>query len=168
MGADTWFMRRHSRRRSADIAADFFPDEARIALVDEVTGLRDRLTQLEQQVLAQYTATAAYATIAEQRAEGVRAEARADLDRERRTLVGLMEALRTEVAERGASSIGGSTPAVSLGPLHAEVAALHVALERVQADNRRLREEVDRLQQEHLREEGWLATSGPAESLALR
>ena len=39
--------------------------------------LRDRITRVEQQVMAQYTATAAYATLAQQGAENARAEARA-------------------------------------------------------------------------------------------
>ena len=40
--------------------------------------LRDRMVKVEQQVLAQYTATAAYATLAQQGVEQARAESRAD------------------------------------------------------------------------------------------
>ena len=62
--------------------------------------LHDRMVKVEQQVLAQYTATAAYATLAQQGAEQVRAEARADLDRVQSTALGLIDKLRVEVNNR--------------------------------------------------------------------
>ena len=62
--------------------------------------LHDRMVKVEQQVLAQYTATAAYATLAQQGAEQVRAEARADLDRVQSTALGLIDKLRVVVNNR--------------------------------------------------------------------
>ena len=53
-------------------------DEATASIAAE---LRDRMSKVEQQVLAQYTATAAYATLGQQAVDQARAESRADLDR---------------------------------------------------------------------------------------
>ena len=62
--------------------------------------LRDRMVKVEQQVLAQYTATAAYATLAQQGVEQARAESRADLDRTQATVFGLLDTLRSDVNRR--------------------------------------------------------------------
>ena len=84
-------------------------DEAPKGFLDEspdntaaqaATELRERVTKVEQQVLAQYTATAAYATLAQQGVETARAEARADLDRTQATIIGLLDRLRTELGNR--------------------------------------------------------------------
>ena len=72
--------------------------------------VRERLVQLEQQVLAQYTATATYATIAQHAVEQARAEARADLDRAQAVIIGLLDRLRAEIAGAGigGESLGGA------------------------------------------------------------
>ena len=61
---------------------------------------RNRLVKLEQQVMSQYTAMAAYATIAKTDSEAVKVEARADLDRSQATVIGLDR----EVAQRSQHS----------------------------------------------------------------
>ena len=75
---------------------------------------RNRLVKLEQQVMAQYTAMAAYATIAKQDVEAARAEV-VDLDRSQATLIGLIEKLRNEVNTRldglERRTAGGDLPA---------------------------------------------------------
>ena len=63
-----------------------------------LANLGDRLDTVEQQLLSQYTSIAAYAQIAQQSVDSARAEARADLDREKTTLVSLVERARDENA----------------------------------------------------------------------
>jgi hypothetical protein len=66
--------------------------EARTAVAD----VRERLDKVESQLMSQYTSIAAYAQIAQQSVETARAEARADLDRERNLLISLVERAREE------------------------------------------------------------------------
>lgn len=72
--------------------------------------IRERLVQLEQQVLAHYTATATYATIAQNAVEQARAEARADLDRAQAVIIGLLDRLRGELAGAGIGGEGLGAP----------------------------------------------------------
>ncbi|MEZ5249747.1 MAG: hypothetical protein R2713_11185 [Ilumatobacteraceae bacterium] len=59
---------------------------------------RDRIARLETQMMAQYTAMAAYAQIAQNNTEAARAESRSDLDRSQSTVIGLIERVRRECA----------------------------------------------------------------------
>ena len=140
--------------------------------------LRDRMVRVEQQVLAQYTATAAYATLAQQGVESARAEARADLDRTQATVIGLIDKLRTEVSNR----VEGldARPSISAGAavsldvssrfavLEERMHAMIGALEDCVRENLLLRRQVDELLQRQMQQEGWLVSSGSASSLALR
>jgi hypothetical protein len=86
---------------------DFLPEvdvqEAQTAVAD----VRERLDKVEAQLLSQYTAMAAYAQIAQQSVETARAEARADLDREKGILVSLVERTRNELhVEHGGGEPG--------------------------------------------------------------
>jgi len=87
---------------------------------DVTIELRDRLSTLEQQVLAQFTAMAAYTTIAEQRSETLRAEARANVDRSHAVLVGLLDKLRRELP--------ASTASPAIGDAAARISSLEVAV----------------------------------------
>ena len=75
-------------------AQAFLPEvdvqETRTAIVE----VRHRLDTVESQVLSQYTSIAAYAHIAQQSVDTARAEARADLDREKDVLLSLIDRMR--------------------------------------------------------------------------
>lgn len=66
--------------------------EAQTAVAD----VRGRLDKVENQLMSQYTSIAAYAEIAQKSVETARAEARADLDREKRLLLSLVERARDD------------------------------------------------------------------------
>jgi hypothetical protein len=87
-------------RRKSDMWQDkgegFLPAEERQEAEAAAADTRDRLAKLEEQLLSQYTSMATYAQIAQQAVETARAEARADLDREKATLISLLERVRTE------------------------------------------------------------------------
>jgi replicative DNA helicase len=139
--------------------------------------LRDRVTKVEQQVLAQYTATAAYATLAQQGLKTTRDEARADLDRTQSTLIGLLDRLRMELSGRldGIES-RPSLPSTSLAldaasrlaMMEDRMNAMVGALESCVRDNMVLRQQVDELLQRQMQQDGWLVSSGSASELSLR
>ena len=62
---------------------------------------------------SQYTSVAAYASIAQEQVEFTRNEARADLDRTRQTLIGLVEQVRDEAGAAPKTRVPGAPP----GPL---------------------------------------------------
>ena len=138
--------------------------------------LRDRV-KVEQQVLAQYTATAAYATLAQQGVETARAEARADLDRTQWTIIGLLDRLRTEIGSRlDGIEARPSLPSTSLAldaasrlaMLEDRMSAMVGALESCVHENMLLRQQVDELLQRQMQHDGWLVSSGGASELSLR
>jgi hypothetical protein len=140
--------------------------------------LRDRMVKVEQQVLAQYTATAAYATLAQQGVENARAEARADLDRTQATLIGLIDRLRTEVVnkvdgfEARPSMSAGAAVSLDVSSrfsvLEERMHAMIGALEDCVRENLLLRRQVDELLQQKMEQEGWLVSSGSSSSLSLQ
>lgn len=71
-------------------------DEATAELLTTVEQLRTELSDLKARVDSQFTTIAAHAEIARQQAEFVREEARADLSRNRETLIGLIEQVRSD------------------------------------------------------------------------
>ena len=139
--------------------------------------LRDRMVKVEQQVLAQYTATAAYATLAQQGAEQVRAEARADLDRSQSTIIGLLDRLRAEIGGRldGLDARphqgGGAMPtdvAARLAAMEDRMSGVLHALEGCVHENMQLRAQIDELTQRQMQNEGWLVSNGGPSELSLR
>ena len=148
-------------------------DESATSVAGE---LRDRMVKVEQQVLAQYTATAAYATLAQQGVDGVRREARADLDRSQATIIGLLDRLRSEINNR----LDGvdARPHMSANALPSDAAArlsamedrmsgvLH-ALEGCVHENMILRQQIDELVQRQMQSDGWLVSNGGASELSL-
>ena len=128
-------------------------------------------------MLAQYTATAAYATLAQQGVETARAESRADLDRSQSTVIGLLDRLRTEVNGRvDAIEARPSLPSTSLAldaasrlaALEDRMNAMVGALESCVRDNILLRDQVDELLQRQMQSDGWLVSSGSSSELSLR
>lgn len=70
-------------------------DEAVAELLTTVEQLRAEVSDLKARVDSQFTTIAAHAEIARQQAEFARQEARADLERSRETLIGLIEQVRS-------------------------------------------------------------------------
>ncbi len=94
-------------RRKSDMWQDmkdesFLPGEGEQAAQAAAADVQDRLTILEDQLRSQFNSMSTYHQIALQAAETARAEARADLDRERATLVSLVERVRTEAVSGSA------------------------------------------------------------------
>jgi hypothetical protein len=151
---------------------EFLPDEA--AQESRLAGndLRERVSKLETQMMAQYTAMAAYAQIAQNNTEAARAEARHDLDRSQSTVIGLVERVRRECADaiQGVQTRGGSgegSDAARLAALEQRFDGLAAALERSIETQRALAEQVAALIEERMQRNGWLATDGSADSLSL-
>lgn len=160
-----------------ELAMPFLDPESNESATSVAVELRDRMVKVEQQVLAQYTATAAYATLAQQGVETARAEARADLDRTQATLIGLIDRLRTELTNRmDGVEARPSLPSTSLAldaasrlaMVEDRLSAMVGALESCVRDNIVLRQQVDELLQRQMQHDGWLVSSGSASELSLR
>ena len=135
-----------------DAGAEFFPDEPIQEVRAANNDLRERVAKLEVQMMAQYTAMAAYATIAQNNVDAVKAESRHDLDRTQSTLIGLVERVRRECADAGQ----GVEARTGAG-----------ALERSIETQRALAEQVAVLLDEKMHREGWLVANGTSEDLSL-
>lgn len=139
--------------------------------------LRERLLKVEEQVLGQYSSTAAYATLAQQGVDQARAEARADHERLQHTIIGLLDRLRVEMNERldaleARPAQAGPSLSVDASARLAELdTRTNVAINAMHAfsqENIRLRQQVEELLALQMRNEGWLVSSGSASELALR
>jgi hypothetical protein len=161
-----------------ELTKPFLDPESEHGTASVAIELRDRMVRVEQQVLAQYTATAAYATLAQQGVDNARAEARADLDRTQATLIGLIDRLRTEVTNkvdgfetRPSMSAGAAVSldvASRFSVLEERMHAMIGALEDCVRENLLLRRQVDELLQQKMLQEGWLVSTGSSSSLSLR
>jgi hypothetical protein len=158
-----------------ELLEPFLPEEAAEVASATAIEFRKRLVKVEQQVMAQYTSMAAYATIAKQDFESGRAEGRADLDRSQGTLIGLLEKLRNEVNTRldglERRSNGGDLSGDAgsrLGRLEQNLAEATSALQQCLEENNQLRAQVAELVERQMHEEGWLVSSGSTEALSLR
>lgn len=138
--------------------------------------LRDRMVRVEQQVLAQYTATAAYATLAQQGVDQARAESRADLDRSQSTIIGLLDRLRSEVNNRldgvdarphMSSAAQPSDTAARLAAMEERMSGVLHALEGCIHENMALRQQIEELMQRQMHSEGWLVSNGGPSELSL-
>ena len=139
--------------------------------------LRERLLKLEEQVLGQYSSTAAYATLAQQGADQARAEARADHERLQTTIIGLLDRLRVEMNTRldalelrpaaGAAALTTDASA-RFAELEEKTNVVITALHAFGQENVRLRQQVEELLTQQMRTDGWLVSSGSASELALR
>lgn len=178
--------RRSDKQWSDGSAGDhpFLPDDEGDAGPLAFARLRDRVERLEQQVGAQYTATAAYATLSQQGLDEARAEARADLDRTNATLIALLDRLRAEVAGRldalhtgqmfssgapGAGGIGVSADvSTRLASMEERITGLMRALEASVHENMVLRQQIGDLQRKVMQADGWLVSGGGPSDLTLR
>jgi hypothetical protein len=88
-------------------------DEDGAAVQASLAQLHLKVAALEEQMRSQYTSVAAYASIAQEQVEFTHNEARADLDRTRQTLIGLVEQVRDEATTAPKTRVPGAPP----GPL---------------------------------------------------
>lgn len=161
-----------------DTTGEFLPDEPSDDWRAAAHDLRERVAKLENQVMQQYTAMAAYATIAQKNIEALQAEARSDLDRSQSTTIGLIERVRRETNEqiqtlRAREATGGpgaldAASAARLGVLEQRFEALASALERSIQNQCALAEQLATLLDERMRNEGWLVAAGSTADLSLR
>ncbi|CAM9880964.1 unnamed protein product [Phaeothamnion confervicola] len=172
-------MRRTSKTWSEmdELTKPFLPDESVESATAVAIELRSRLVKVEQQALALYTAMASYAMIAQQSVDTARGEARADLDRSQATMIGLIEKLRTEVtarldgAARRADTIAATAAVVPedrLAALESQMSTMSTAMDAVRHENVELRRQLSGLVGEQMERDGWLVSSGSADSLTLR
>ncbi|MEX0848320.1 MAG: hypothetical protein WD023_11140 [Ilumatobacteraceae bacterium] len=155
--------------------ATFLPDEETQEIRAIGHDLRERIAKLEVQMMAQYTAMAAYATIAQNNVDAVKAESRHDVDRTQSTLIGLVERVRQESLEaakqRGPNGGALPPPVIDeprLVSIEQRFEALASALERSIEMQRALAEQVAVLVEEKMQREGWLVTNGSVDDLSLR
>lgn len=151
----------------------FLPDETAQDVKIASNDLRERVGKLETQMMAQYTAMAAYAQIAQNNTEAVRAEGRHDLDRSQSTVIGLIERVRRECTDavQGAQArqgTGEGSDDARVGRLEARFEGLAAALERSIETQRALAEQVAALIDEKMHREGWLVADGTSDDLSLR
>jgi hypothetical protein len=160
-----------------DMTAPFLADEPGAEWRAAANDLRERVAKLENQVLQQYTAMAAYATIAQKNIEAVQAENRNDLDRSQTTTIGLVERLRRETYEQiqalrtregAAPGALGADAAARLDILDQRIEALATALERSIQNQCVLAEQLATLLDERMQRDGWLVASGSVGDLSLR
>ncbi|MDW3215100.1 MAG: hypothetical protein R8G01_13940 [Ilumatobacteraceae bacterium] len=109
-------------------------DEAAAELLTTVEQLRAEVADLKARVDSQFTTIAAHAEIARQQAEFAREEARADLDRNRETLIGLIEHVRSGEPD---VHVPGTRPGPSsettterIGDVERRIAELGTSVER--------------------------------------
>ena len=171
-------MRRSEKRwmEHDELTRPFLSPDSDESTTSIAVELRDRMVKVEQQVLAQYTATAAYATLAQQAVDKARSEARADLDRSQSTIIGLLDRLRSEVGNRldgldARSHTGGSSlpsdSAARLAAMEDRMKGVLTALEGCVHENMALRQQIDELMQRQMLSDGWLVSNGGASELSL-
>lgn len=150
----------------------FFADEAAREIRVAASDLRDRIAKLETQMMAQYTAMAAYATIAQNAADAVRAELRSDIDRSQSTTIGLVERVRRECADsitgiQVRTGGGDGSDAARLDSLENRFEALAEALQSSIEAQSSLAEQMTVLLEEKMHREGWLVANGTADDLSM-
>jgi len=108
-----------------------FGDEQAAALRSDLDELRGAVAELSGRLHAQFTTIAAHAEIAREQADFARQEARADLDRTRDTLIGLIEQLRAENSQDATLHVAGTAPGPSSEVQRQRIEAVETQLEQV-------------------------------------
>ena len=160
--------------------APFLPEVGAQQTQTAVADVTVRLDTVEQQLLSQYTSIAAYAQIAQQSVDTARAEARADLDREKATLISLVERVRSECAPDGVHAASfemlqaGSTAsrdAVTtsrLDTLEGKFDRMNQLFAQCLRNQEELANSIATLLERQMRDQGWSAPIEPVEALSLR
>ena len=146
----------------------FLPGEGEQAARAAAADVRERLSMVEEQLRSQFTSMAAYAQISQQAVETARAESRADLDREKTTLVNLIEKVRDEngantPAQADASATArDDTTAARLAQLEDKFVQLTQQFAMTLRYQEELANSITHLVEAQMRSGGWLATCGQA------
>jgi hypothetical protein len=115
--------------------ASFLPGIGEQEATTAALQIRERMAMVEEQLKSQYTSIAAYAQISQQGVDTARAESRADLDREKATILTLLERLRDEViasGPRAPADTGAADPSPAAASLPRGAPSLDVsALARI-------------------------------------
>ena len=158
-------------RRKSDMwqeytdGGSFLPGEGEQAARAAAADVRERLTMVEEQLRSQFTSMAAYAQISQQAVETARAESRADLDREKATLVNLIEKVRDEKGEAESNELGPSrddTTAARLAQLEDKFVQLTQQFALTLRYQEELANSITHLVEAQTQSGGWLATCGQA------
>jgi hypothetical protein len=117
-----------------------FGDEEAAQVRSDIDELRLQMAELAAQVGAQFTSIAAHAEIAREQITLARDEARADMERTRETLFGLLETVRTETHHASGTAPGASATAAHerLTAVEQAVDELRSTLEAVSSGQRRM------------------------------
>ena len=165
-------------RRKSDMWHDvndqmsFLPGEGEQAAQTAAADVRERLVTLEGQLKSQFTSMAAYAQIAQEAVGVARAEARADLDREKATIVTLVERVHNELLGEAPrhplAPPSAPQPSVDISTL-ARLALLEDKFERmsqqftqVMRSQEELANSIAMMFEQQMRSAGWLANCGEA------
>ena len=160
--------------------APFLPEVGAQQTQTAVADVTVRLDTVEQQLLSQYTSIAAYAQIAQQSVDTARAEARADLDREKATLISLVERVRSECAHdsahaasfemRQADSAESADAATMsrLDTLEGKFDRMNQLFEQCQRNQEELANSIAALLERQMRDQGWPPPIERVEALSLR
>ena len=157
-----------------DTAEPFLPEESVDAAAVAAAEMRSRMAKVEQQVLSQYSAMAAYATIAQQNVDAAKAESKSDIERSQAKVIGLLEKLRTDTRQQltGSTTLPGvavpSDAGHRLSVLEDGMTMLAGTLQQVLHDNQELRAQMTTMIEFQMRHEGWLVNGGTAAELSLR
>ena len=119
--------------------APFLPGEGEQAATTAALQTRERLAMVEEQLKSQFTSIAAYAQISQHAVETARAESRADLEREKASILALLERLREEALSDGPRPVSDHSATDSSAA--ADPSVIHSALARIAA----LEDRFDRL-----------------------
>ena len=150
----------------------FLPGEGEQAAQTAAADMRERLATLEGQLKSQFTSMAAYAQIAQEAVGVARAEARADLDREKATIVTLVERVHNELLGEAPrhplAPPSAPQPSVDISTL-ARLALLEDKFERmsqqftqVMRSQEELANSIAMMFEQQMRSAGWLANCGEA------
>lgn len=160
-----------------DSGASFLPGEGEQAAKAAAADVRERLAMVEEQLRSQFTSMAAYAQISQQAVETARAESRADLDREKNTIITLVERVREEClgdAIRQVPTAVAASPTIARSTLVDDTALVRITqleskfdqLTEQFAQTLRYQEElansITQLIEAQMRNGGWIATCGQA------
>ncbi len=165
-------------RRKSDMWHDvndqmsFLPGEGEQAAQTAAADVRERLATLEGQLKSQFTSMATYAQIAQEAVGVARAEARADLDREKATIVTLVERVHNELLGEAPrhplAPPSAPQPSVDISTL-ARLALLEDKFERmsqqftqVMRSQEELANSIAMMFEQQMRSAGWLANCGEA------
>lgn len=123
----------HVRQKTANNLGEhrIFGDEEAAQLHAEVASLRELVADLADRVHAQFTTISAHAEIARQQVEFTRTEARADLERTREMVLGLIDQTRRDLASGSGVHITGTPPGPSVAVYAERLDAIDARLDAV-------------------------------------